>query len=180
MRCFERAGFGVVDADALGIEALTARLPELVGAFGASILNDEGQIDRALLGAKVFSDKKELAALNAISHPYIQGRINELIASSPERWVVINAALLPLIKVEQLTALVWVSAPFRVRFKRALARDRRPVRFVLGRIWAQRRLSVNLYYKMVDKYTIENRKGLEQLQQQSDDLVRQIKGVYDA
>ncbi len=180
VQCFQAAGFFVVDADQLGIEALTVRFDELVLAFGTGILDADGIIDRKLLGARVFGNAQDLAALNAISHPYIKERIMAIIAESTERYIVINAALLPLIKVEPMSCLVLVTAPLCARLWRAMKRDQRSVRFVVQRIWAQRRLSVNLYYTMVDKYTVDNRSKLALLQQKSNELVLHIKGVYDA
>jgi dephospho-CoA kinase len=177
---FAQAGFFVVDADKLGIEALTVRFEELIRVFGTHILNAEGHIDRTLLGARVFSNAHDLVALNAISHPYIKERITAIIAASSQRYIVINAALLPLIKVEPISCVVWVVAPLITRIKRALKRDQRSLRFVMQRIWAQRRLSVNLYYQRVDRYKIENRSDLAHLQQKSDELIVHIKGVYDA
>ena len=48
--------------------------------FGPGVLREDGTIDRAKLGAIVFSDDKERAFLNALVHPLVLGRIKETIA----------------------------------------------------------------------------------------------------
>lgn len=50
-------------------------LSELCGHFGNNILNDDGTLNRAVLGNIVFSDKKELEVLNSITHKYITQKI---------------------------------------------------------------------------------------------------------
>ena len=51
----------------------------VVDHFGQSILRPDGTIDRPRLGATVFSDASERAFLNALVHPRIMRRIEELI-----------------------------------------------------------------------------------------------------
>jgi len=48
--------------------------------FGPGILREDGTIDRAKLGAIIFSDNKERAFLNGLVHPRIFERIKEMVA----------------------------------------------------------------------------------------------------
>jgi len=48
--------------------------------FGPGILREDGTIDRAKLGAIIFSDDKERAFLNGLVHPRIFERIKEMVA----------------------------------------------------------------------------------------------------
>lgn len=48
--------------------------------FGPGILREDGTIDRAKLGAIIFSDDKERAFLNGLVHPRIFERIKEIVA----------------------------------------------------------------------------------------------------
>jgi dephospho-CoA kinase len=48
--------------------------------FGSGILREDGTIDRAKLGAIIFSDNKERAFLNGLVHPRIFERIKEMVA----------------------------------------------------------------------------------------------------
>lgn len=59
-----------------------------------------------------------------------------------------NAALLPQVKIEGVDAIVFVQAHLWLRIYRALYRDKRGLRFVLRRIWAQRHLRPQLFGKM--------------------------------
>ena len=48
--------------------------------FGPGVLREDGTIDRAKLGAIVFSDDKERAFLNGLVHPLVLERIKETVA----------------------------------------------------------------------------------------------------
>ena len=149
-------GFLIVDADELGQQALQAKKNEIISAFGTSILNDEGQIDRRKLGQRVFSCAQDLQKLNAISHPYVVQEMQRVIRENPERHIVLNAALLPMVRVPEVDVLIWVTAGFFTRLIRGLKRDRRGLIFTLRRMWMQRNLSPKLFFKRVDTYTIRN------------------------
>lgn len=73
----ERQGIYTIDADAIGHEVLRSDGPafeEMVGRWPQVI--EAGEVDRGALAAIVFNDREELAALEAITHPHIFGRIN--------------------------------------------------------------------------------------------------------
>ena len=61
-----------IDADEVYRDLVSAREPllaSLVDAFGSAILTTDGELDRAFLGAVVFSDPTALTRLDAITHP---------------------------------------------------------------------------------------------------------------
>ena len=100
-RMLEGLGAKIIDADRVGHELLRASQPtyqELLRAFGDEILDSTGQIDRRRLGAIVFADPAKLRELNAILHPRIIARVEELAAryqaDSPSAVIVVDAALL--------------------------------------------------------------------------------------
>ncbi len=67
--------YPVLDADSLARELLEPgqdAYKEVVSEFGETILNRGGAVDRAKLGAVVFSDVQKRARLNQILHPRIQ------------------------------------------------------------------------------------------------------------
>jgi dephospho-CoA kinase len=71
-------GFPVLDADSLAhtlIEQGQPAYQEVVSTFGPSILDAQGRVDRAKLGAIVFADRAKLDALNAIVHPRVKAAI---------------------------------------------------------------------------------------------------------
>lgn len=71
---FRRLGAVVVDADQLAREAVepgSAALEQLVGVFGAAILDERGRLNRERLGDIVFADEKARQRLGDIVHPAI-------------------------------------------------------------------------------------------------------------
>ncbi len=72
---------------------------EVVARFGRGILDAGGRIDRARLGAIVFSDPEARTALNSIVHPKVVAEIGRRLADhevseSPSPLAVVDAALL--------------------------------------------------------------------------------------
>ncbi|HWC98460.1 MAG TPA: dephospho-CoA kinase [Candidatus Sulfopaludibacter sp.] len=97
------AGFGclLIQADLLGREALEPGADvysRVVREFGETIVGSDGQIDRPALARLVFADPEKLARLNALVHPYVVGREDELIgeftAREPRGIAVVEAAIL--------------------------------------------------------------------------------------
>jgi len=97
------AGHGclVVQADELGHAALApggeAR-DAVIREFGAEILDDAGEIDRRRLAKLVFDQPDKLARLNALVHPPVVRREEELAAAftrrKPDGIFVVEAAIL--------------------------------------------------------------------------------------
>jgi dephospho-CoA kinase len=90
-----------IDADQLSREAVepgTAALDAIVNRFGREVLNAEGGLDRAALGAIVFADPVALDALNAIVHPAVRNlssqRIEDAGRVDPAAVVVYDIPLL--------------------------------------------------------------------------------------
>ena len=70
-----KKGFFVLDADVLAKKNLEKTSPaysKIVAEFGTKILNSEGDIEKNILAQIVFSDKKKLEKLEAITHPEIR------------------------------------------------------------------------------------------------------------
>lgn len=91
-RLLSSYGALVIDADAIAREVVapgTAGLARVVEEFGTGVLRPDGALDRAALGAVVFSDPDRLAALNAIVHPLVGARTAELMRTAPEGAVVV-------------------------------------------------------------------------------------------
>ena len=98
---FSALGARIVNADQIGHELLLPASPafaEVVAAFGKSILNSSGEIDRRQLGPLVFADPAKLARLNAILHPRIIEAVDERArrhrAQDPAAVVIVDAALI--------------------------------------------------------------------------------------
>ena len=98
---FAELGAVVVDADVLAREVVepgTDGLAAIAREFGESVISSDGSLDRAALGAVVFSDEKARLALNAITHPAVWRRARELFAAAeaqnPDAVVVYDVPLL--------------------------------------------------------------------------------------
>lgn len=90
-----------IDADKLArqvVEPGTPTLARVVDEFGGDILRADGSLDRAALGARVFSDASALKRLNGIVHPAIwevtRGLIREANAADADAIVVYDVPLL--------------------------------------------------------------------------------------
>jgi len=100
-RMFEELGAKIIDADRIGHECLLESSPtyaEIVATFGSAILDPSRAIDRNRLGVIVFADAEKLRRLNAIVHPRIIARVEELAnryhAERRSAVVVVDAALI--------------------------------------------------------------------------------------
>ena len=90
----------IIDADKLGHEVYlpgTEGLREVVLEFGEDILSSNGEIDRRILGNKVFGSPESMAKLNAIVWPRIKNKVTELIEENSQlgtEVLVLDAAVL--------------------------------------------------------------------------------------
>lgn len=96
-----RLGAHVVDADLIAREVIAKGSPaynEIVEAFGAAVLKEDGSIDRKRLADAIFSDEDKRLKLNRITHPRIIRRMWEEVERirrrDPEALIVLDAPLL--------------------------------------------------------------------------------------
>ena len=130
--CFAAHGVPVADADALSREILQPGSPvlaELAKRFGQDILGAGGILDRRLLADRAFAAPAGKAALDAITHPAIIGRIEAARAAARAAGsplFVIDGAVLvgsALDRPGGWDRLVAVTAPYEVSVARIVARD---------------------------------------------------------
>ncbi len=129
-RCFADRGGFVIDADALGHEALRQPpiIAQLVGRWGESVRKPDGSLDRRAIGRIVFGNADERNALEVVVFPYIGERCVEEIARSMSdpavRFVVLDAAVLFEAGWDaNADRVVYVDAPREVRLARLAARS---------------------------------------------------------
>jgi len=137
----EQLGAAILSADLTGHEVYAPGRPaweEIVDTFGSDVVATDGTIDRAKLRNIVFSDPKELARLNAITHPRMKEMMREkieVLGREGAEVVVLEAALLFDAGWDDVTDEVWVTVtPPRVAAERAAKRSGIPVEQVLERI----------------------------------------------
>ncbi|WP_026123119.1 dephospho-CoA kinase [Nocardiopsis chromatogenes] len=136
------AGALVIDADAIAREVVepgTPGLAEVVAEFGTGVLDADGRLDRPRLGGIVFSDTAKLERLNAIVHPRVAERTEELMARAPEDAVVVYDV--PLLVENGLQGMydlvVVVDAPEELRVRRLVEDRGMPEEQARARIAAQ-------------------------------------------
>lgn len=81
-------GAVVVDADVLArrvVEPGQPALEDIVREFGAGMLTADGTLDRAALGAIIFTDPERRNQLNRITHPRIRDLATTLIREAADR-----------------------------------------------------------------------------------------------
>jgi len=91
----------VIDADQVAREVVQKDSPALrdvVSTFGITVLDQNGELDRAKLGSIVFADDAKRTLLNSILHPYIIAKQDEQLAQlesgDPDGIAIVDAALM--------------------------------------------------------------------------------------
>lgn len=121
-----RLGAVVVSADEVGHRVL-----EPGGAAYAAVVRRwpdvvvDGRIDRARLAGIVFNDPRELAVLEAMTHPAIGERLRSLAEAAGDRPVVVELPVLADL-LGPGWVRIFVDAPAGLRKERALARGGDP------------------------------------------------------
>lgn len=129
VRMLRELGAHVLDADVIAREVVEPGTPGLaaVAERFPGVLGPDGRLDRAKLGARVFGDPKERAALNAILHPLIGQQFllrTQALAEQGVERLIYDAPLLienRLHEAMEGVVLVWV--PREVQKARLMVRD---------------------------------------------------------
>lgn len=127
-------------------------LPVLQKAFGDDILDDNGELIRAVLAKRAFSSKENTALLNSITHPVIKQRCADEMAKAESlgyKTALIDAAALLDSDCKDLCdKIIVVTAPEDIRLQRILERDRITKEQAMTRINAQK--SDEYYFSHAD------------------------------
>ena len=163
---FEELGAHVLDADQTAREVVMPGRPGLkaiTDAFGEEILNADGTLNRKQLGALVFADEAKRQQLNALLHPFIIARQDEILkeweAKDPDGIGIVDAALM----IEsggyrRFDKLIVVHCRPEVQLERLMLRDK------LSLDEAQRRIDAQMPQEEKQKfadYLIDTSDGFE-------------------
>lgn len=126
-KIFADLGAVVIDADAIAKEVLE---PGQVGyenvlhAFGETLLDTSGNIDRKILASLVFQDAEKLLKLESIVHPTVIARVSNIRESLPETSIVVYDTPLLVEKQlqDQFDKVLIVSADEDIRKERLVQR----------------------------------------------------------
>ncbi len=98
---FAELGCHILDADQTAREVVHAGTPGLeavVAQFGPEVLKEDGTLDRERLGRIVFADAQQRQLLNAILHPFIIAKQDQVLreweAADPNGIGIVDAALM--------------------------------------------------------------------------------------
>jgi dephospho-CoA kinase len=169
-------GAVVVDADLLARQVVapgTDGLADVVAAFGREVLGPDGALDRAALGARVFSDDDARRQLEAIIHPRVRAQAAKLEAAAPDDAVVIHD--IPLLvetgQADRFDAVVVVDAADDIRMERLVrGRGMSPTE-AHARITAQASRSERL---AAADHVVSNDEGLSELDAAVEQLWRRL------
>ncbi|RMG68274.1 MAG: dephospho-CoA kinase [Calditrichaeota bacterium] len=179
---FGELGAKVIHADEIGhriLENDPSVRKELVAAFGKSILNRDGSINRKQLGELVFKDQTKLHKLNAIVHPRMIAEVVEEMEEARQSGkyplIVIDAALIYELSLEHMfDAIVVVTSRLKDRIRRLRDRDGLSEREIMKRIQSQ--IPVQEKTRWAD-YVIRNNGTLEDLRHHVEGVYRKILGI---
>lgn len=127
-RRLRERGAVIVDADQVArqvVEPGEPALESIVAEFGPGVLASDGSLDRAALGAIVFSEPEGRQKLNAITHPAVLERSRALFAAAaaedPDAIVVYDIPLLVEAgRVDEFDLRVVVHAATETRVRRMI------------------------------------------------------------
>lgn len=148
-KILQAAGASCIDADQLGhqtyLKGKTA-YKLIIDAFGRSVLNQDGEIERKILGSIVFSDPKKMQVLNEIVWPEIGRLIDSEIKSIKKHRtqypIVVEAAVLFSAQWHGKMDEIWlIYTPKEIALNRLIHRNK------ISREDAEKRFSLQISYK---------------------------------
>ena len=153
---FRKAGAVIVDADVVARDVVMpgrGAYQEIVRTFGTDVLNDgDATINRAKLGALVFSDPMQRRKLDAATHKYILWEMFKQLVYHRlvrrKRLVVLDAPLLFETKLLELFCypIIVVTCAETTELARLMERDNMPQEDALKRIKSQMPLKVRVLW----------------------------------
>ena len=94
---FQSLGASIINVDEVGHSVLSRtsnEYEEIVKLFGEEILNPDKTINRAALGQIVFNSERQLAKLEAITHPGINKRLLSILEKQTSEITILDMAVL--------------------------------------------------------------------------------------
>jgi dephospho-CoA kinase len=174
---FAKLGCKVIDADKIAHELLTRKTikEQIVAAFGRTVLDSKGGIDRKKLGRIVFADADKLSIINGIVHPLVMQRTEELIEKynrqNQVKAIVLDMPLLVEVGwAKRCDRLIFVDCERKIREKRA-----KKLGFEKNQLKIRENFQISLDNKMnlVDN-TIENNSDFSAMVRQVADIFSDI------
>ena len=172
--CFLEEGIVVLDADQIVRNLQRPNSPlllTLVETFGPSIIRENGELARDVLGKIIFHDAKAKQRLNALIHPPVRQKLKEeleKLRAAGEVLVVLDIPLLFESQFEDLvdcTVVVYVSKD--IQLKRLMKRDQIDEDYALAKINSQMSLEDK---RMRADYVLVNNGTMGELKRRVEEL----------
>jgi dephospho-CoA kinase len=175
----QKLGCEVIDADIIAHQVIEPGQPayeEIVDHFGSGVLDPGGKIDRARLGAIVFSDPSQRARLNSIVHPRVFEAQERWFAGLGERKrdaiAIVDAALMiETGSYRRYDKLIVVHCRADLQLQRLMARNKLSREEASARISAQMPAEEKLRYA---DFTIDTSSGFEDTRLQVESLYSEL------
>ena len=167
-------GYVVYSSDSLAHDVLRNEGKEAVLCeFGRSILGDNGEINRSLLGKIVFNDLDKLNKLNMIIHPHVKQRIEKIIKANPDLDIIFFEV--PLLFEAGMEDMFDVSiniyCDIDTQIQRIIERDNRSIEDALNIIKSQ----MGTYERnRRATYAIDNTNDLEETYKKIDKIIKEV------
>lgn len=179
---FQQLGITVIDADMIARGLLnknTDSYRQVIKHFGHDVLMENGDIDRAWLRARIFSDRNAKQALENIIHPQVRQQMLAAVSECDAPYCILSVPLLVEAQMQDLVdRIVVVDADEKTQLSRLIARDNisqsEAVKMLQGQCQRAQRLAVA--DDIIDNsQTIDSlRPQVEQLHQQYLELAENI------
>ncbi|NRB40923.1 MAG: dephospho-CoA kinase [Pseudomonadales bacterium] len=161
---FQDLGITIVDADLCSrvvVEKGRPALNQIAEHFGNEILSADGELDRATLRTKIFSNPDDKKWLESLLHPLIGEEVFAQLAAAQSDYVILASPLL----VESQQNLICdktlvVDVPVEVQIERTCARDNNDAAQVQNIINSQANRETRL---AAASDVIENSQGFDHL-----------------
>lgn len=172
----------VLDADQTAREVVepgSEGLNSVVKHFGREVLNAEGTLNRERLGSLIFSDPQQRQRLNAILHPFIIAKQDEVMRQwergDPDGIAVVDAALM----IEsggykRFDKLIVVHCRPEVQLERLMLRDGLSLAEAKQRIGSQMPQEEKQRYA---DYLIDSSDGFESTRQRTIDVYHKLRAL---
>jgi dephospho-CoA kinase len=176
---FLELGCRLLDADELAREVVlpgTEGLEKIVSEFGPEVLQDHGALDRKALAAIVFSNPEKRLRLNAILHPRIIERQDDVLhrweLEDPDGIAIVDAALM----IEsggykRFDKLIVVHCRPELQLERLMLRDGLSLEQAQSRIDSQMPQSEKQRFA---DYLIDTSDGFELTRQRTQQVYKQL------
>lgn len=175
-----KQGALLIDADEVAREVVLPGSPALAAIaerFGNNILLPDGSLHRKRLGEIVFRDEQERKALEAITHPAIRARMNELAIeyeqTEPDKLIIVDIPLLYESNMQSMfDGVIVVYVPRAMQIDRLMKRDSLSEEQAIQRLNAQMNIEDK---RLKADYVIHNDGDIEQTEKQVLALMKQLR-----